>query len=442
MPVPVGWINRQSSKIVWDVLGVKGQSVSAQSPKTANFTSGLLIEDVSPGWAGDQLKVGDIIVGLHIWQTRNVAELAWTILQPIGKGLVIPNPQARQTPEKATLSIRRDGQPLRLEIELPPWPQVSLSIVSQNLSDSDTRAVRDKLRERWTQIDKLYEFGRVPVVETLQAAKEVNAAELAAASSATDRREALRGGLDRLKKIKSIVDSKVAAGAEPEVQKLTVDAEVLKAEGELAADGQQPSVSRRAAAPEDQQRTRASSLTPAAPSIVLSPGGQSITLHTPDDFRQQLLTGQGRLDRIKEDDISNFVGDSPDDRAKAKERQLKDAEQRLELARAEYAAQIRLLELEMKDAASAVQSAQKAEQLARSLRERNPAAVSLSQLNEAQRALEGAQLRLERANTLVELYRKADPKNADESSKPDAPATEGKQPQRRSRSSRPAISSD
>src|SRR3954464_4868013 len=108
------------------------------------FTSGLLIEDISPGWAGDQLKVGDIIVGLHIWRTRNTAELAWTILQPIGKGLVIPNPQSRQTPEKAALSIRRDGQPLRLEFELPPWPLQSNSSDTWNLDASSAHAVRDK----------------------------------------------------------------------------------------------------------------------------------------------------------------------------------------------------------------------------------------------------------------------------------------------------------
>src|SRR5207248_4983634 len=97
------------------------------------------------------------------------------------------------------------------------------------------RAVRDKLRERWIQVEKLFEFTRVPLDETLQAVKDVNAAELAAAS-ATERGEALRGGLDRLRKIKSVVDAKVAEGAEPEFHKLTVDAEVLKAEAELAAN--------------------------------------------------------------------------------------------------------------------------------------------------------------------------------------------------------------
>src|SRR5439155_1461769 len=57
------------------------------------------------------------------------------------------------------------------------------------------------------------------------------------------------------------------------------------------------------------------------------------------------------------------------------------------------------------------EAAQRTEQTTRKLYERGQG--SFANLNEAQRALEAARLRVEKANTLLELYRKADPKRTD-----------------------------
>jgi len=86
---------------------------------------------------------------------------------------------------------------------------------------------------------------------------------------------------------------------------------------------------------------------------------------------------------------------------------LRSWQRMYDLARAEYEAQIRLLELELKDAESAFTSA--AGHLTR-LGAAGPAVSdSESKLAEGQRALDAARARVERAKTLLDLYRKVDP---------------------------------
>jgi hypothetical protein len=97
------------------------------------------------------------------------------------------------------------------------------------------RAYRDKLRERWQQIQKLYEGGRFPLDELLRGSNQLAEAELAAAANRDERLTALRASVERLKQVKAIVDPKFDADVEPEFSKLAVDAEVLKAEAALDA---------------------------------------------------------------------------------------------------------------------------------------------------------------------------------------------------------------
>lgn len=468
---------------------------------------------------GTRLAVGDIILGIQ------------------STGVARPNTR------RITLNVVRGSEHFSVSVELPAAKPAA---GNWSIDDSAVRAIRDKQRERWTQVEKLYELGRMPVMDTLQAAKDLNDAEVAAASSQKENRDARQASLDRLKQIKSIVDAKVAEGAEPEFHKLTVDAEVLKAEAELAANEQQPMVPRRAAGEErpaaakaegqpglaatrayrdvlrqrvellrrgyqagefpysdfmramielddaeitvaataqERQAARkakldhlkeataaiergvksgevsqtdllgvqaellkaeaelaanqeqppvtraiaedsgkaaktsaqreweatAASLPSAAANIVLS-GGQSITLRRPDEFREELSSRVRRLEQLKTEDPKKFAGDTA-----TVKKQLEEAIQRdqreLDFLREQYAAQIRLLELEVNDAASAVEVAQNAELNARKLHDAG--AIPSRQFGETTRALEAAKLRLERANTLLELYRKADPKKTE-----------------------------
>ena len=85
-------------------------------------------------------------------------------------------------------------------------------------------------------------------------------------------------------------------------------------------------------------------------------------------------------------------------------------ERRLAFLREEYAAQLHLLELEVQDAQSAVQGAESTVHQTQKLFENK--VVSRSELEVTERISEAAQRRLDRAKTLLELYRKADPKNA------------------------------
>ncbi len=147
------------------------------------------------------------------------------------------------------------------------------------------------------------------------------------------------------------------------------------------------------------------SLSRATPNISLSGSGQAATIRTPADFRDQLRQWQYMRDLWKNE--KKRSDETDEEWVARRDEQIQAFQQRLDLARAEYDAQIRLLELEVKDAQSAVEAADReVDRLSRS-------GVS-SRSNEAKRALEAATVKLQRAKTLLELYRKADPQQATE----------------------------
>jgi hypothetical protein len=100
-------------------------------------------------------------------------------------------------------------------------------------------------------------------------------------------------------------------------------------------------------------------------------------------------------------------------------RGLEAEKRKRDLARVEYAAQIHLLELELKDAESAFAAAEGEQKMAEALF--RSATLPRSKFTEAERTLEMAKLRIERAKTLLELYLKADPKNPAAGEKPPQP---------------------
>jgi hypothetical protein len=399
------------------------------------------------------------------------------------------------------------------------------------------RAYRDKLRERWAQIENLYLNGRFQIGELLQAAKELGEAEVAAAATPAERLAARQQHLERLHGVKSVFDAKFAAEVEPENQKLAVDAEVLKAEAALASESSHPQASpaQLAAIPSSQQdqltdqetekiwsvlgvRVRTAKkeeligdrygggaviteVRPGSPAdgpaplrvgdvIVMAgqrevtspkrlafiltqpfatetstdgetkliglievqrgrgivqngmqfplgalpsyrPGtadpaaapadGKTATLRTPSQFQQSLTTAEERFNRLKRDDVSRFAGSSAEEKTQLKEKMVRDAEQRLRLAQAEYAAQIRLLQLELQDATSAVSAAEQQSKLAKEMHKVRP--DRNEQVISSERTLQDAQLREERAKTLLDLYQQVDPKQSNQVNPVDGTAT-------------------
>jgi Skp family chaperone for outer membrane proteins len=418
VPVPTSWINRQSSTIVWSVLGVRGQSVVAQSPKTAGFQSGLLVEEVHSGAANGQLKVGDIIIGLHIWKARNISELAWVSLQPIGSGLVIMNPQERLTPEKAVVTIRRDGETLRLDVDLPPW-SAALSIDTTTLPTTppiarttiEVRAANDGMEPE--DVVKIWNTLGVRV----RAAKkeELNGDRYAGGAVVTEVRPGSPADGPAPLRVGDVI---VMAGpwevtspkrlafilTQPFTLTTVIDGET-KLVGQIIVQRGRSIVENGMEFPLGSLPSHRT----IAPEPTAAPvDGKTATLRSPSDFQQAIATAEARFNRLNREDISHFLGETAEARTQSKEKAVDEAEQRLRLARAEYAAQLRLLQLELQNAVSAVSIAEEQAKMIK-LKQEKTREVPREQVLSAERALQDAQLREQRAKTLLDLYQQVDP---------------------------------
>jgi hypothetical protein len=171
---------------------------------------------IEPDSPAKELQVGDLIIGMQSTGDFGI------------RG------------RRIEIMLRRGDEYFSVTVEFSGGEAATVEAKSKSSADQSTgdrqaaRAYRDKLQQRWEQIDQLYRGGRVKFDEALEAAKNLGAAELAAAGTTDERIAALRATVERLKKIKAVVDAKFEADVEPEHAKLAVDAEVLKAEAELA----------------------------------------------------------------------------------------------------------------------------------------------------------------------------------------------------------------
>ncbi|WP_322975199.1 trypsin-like peptidase domain-containing protein [Aporhodopirellula aestuarii] len=92
--------------LAWQVIGVAvrpaGDSFTRRmnSQMQTSYRGGLVITDVRPGSAADEqsIRVGDVLLGIHSWQTSSLADLA-EILQ---------HPEIRQGPNAKFYIVRRD----------------------------------------------------------------------------------------------------------------------------------------------------------------------------------------------------------------------------------------------------------------------------------------------------------------------------------------------
>ena len=89
------------------------------------------------------------------------------------------------------------------------------------------------------------------------------------------------------------------------------------------------------------------------------------------------------------------------------ESEVESSRRQLDVIREAYATQIRLLQIELQEAQLAYKAA--TQHLDRLKKLYEAKAASVSELAEAQHRADGAKLSVERAKTLLDLYRKVDP---------------------------------
>jgi len=402
------WYPAEAEQI-WSALGIKVRQLTPEEWGSSKLRGALIITEIEENRPNQNLRVGDLIVAL----------------QSVGGAPGI---------RKATLEIRRGDETFPVTVEFssappqaasaspgrtPPPGGTPATSTSPPSELTSARAYRDKLRQRWEALEALYSGGKSRLEDILQAAGELGQAESAAAATTDERRTALQEHVERVKRIKAIVEEKYKQQVEPVQNFLAAEAAVIKAEAQLA----------------ESDRPRVDVLAPgikedSTPAVGLEPpiipptakGGQSLILRTADEFEQRLRDAEKRVADIKEQ--LNIVG-NPATKIRLQpqiDRQLREPERRLAFIREEYAAQLRLLELELLDAESSVQSAGKERDDKKTLVDSGE--YPITTLREAQRAYDAARLRLDKAKTLLDLYRKADPKApaAEPPAKSDPPA--------------------
>jgi hypothetical protein len=130
----------------------------------------------------------------------------------------------------------------------------------------------------------------------------------------------------------------------------------------------------------------------------------SMILRSAEQFRERLKKAQNEVESL-----SRVVG--------KEHPSLKDSEWKLRAVRTEYAAQLRLLELELQSAELTLHAASEAHRRTEALLKSK--AATPSQVAQRKLELEQARVRVEQLKTLYDLYRKAD--SADSEAKPAPP---------------------
>ena len=210
---------------VWKTLGIKVRPITPEEESASKPKGTMLITEILANSEDHGLRVGDIITALQ-------------------------NEGGYGGKQKATLNIRRGDENFPVTIEYSSAPPSATSAVPGRAtaterppnvprlpSDSDltsARAYRDKLRERWQTLETLYNGGKVRLEDNLQAAMELGAAELAAADAADQRRTA-EEHVERVTRIKKIVQDKYSSGVEPVQNFFAAEAALIKAQAQLAA---------------------------------------------------------------------------------------------------------------------------------------------------------------------------------------------------------------
>jgi hypothetical protein len=376
---PAYWWGPETETLL-KTLGLQVQKLTAEDAPEPKLVGALKVTAIEPTSPASDLQVGDMIVAL-----QSTGALGNT--------------------RRVMLNIVRGAERFPVTVEIPA---ATPSTVNPPRPDvSATLAYREKLRERVQLMERGYKAGEMPISELLRAKVQLDDAEVAAAASVEDRQAARRQKVEHLQELKTISDKLRRSGEANQSDMLAVEAELIKAEAELAAE--QSSASSPPAPP-------ALPEIPTVPSISLpAAGGSTNTLKSPSAFREELESAEQSLASIqramekwqregRKNEGPGVTSQQAFDNA------LKRGESRLAFSREEFAAQLRLLEIEVRDATNEFNTANNKRNLVTALFQSN--SISKAEKVEVDRVAEKTKLRLERANTLLELYRKADPKNA------------------------------
>ena len=95
-----------TGELAWNVIGVRAKSVSEATMRRlnqrmrTNYLGGLYITAVRPGSAADEqgMQPGDVLLGIHGWQTSNMSDLAG----------ILEHPDIRRGPRAKFYIVRRD----------------------------------------------------------------------------------------------------------------------------------------------------------------------------------------------------------------------------------------------------------------------------------------------------------------------------------------------
>ncbi len=79
-------VSKKSDFSTWEVLGLELEAISTDQfrtrfPSQANVEGGLSVVSVRPEGPAAQLglRTGDVLVGMHVWQTKSLENIAWIL---------------------------------------------------------------------------------------------------------------------------------------------------------------------------------------------------------------------------------------------------------------------------------------------------------------------------------------------------------------------------
>jgi hypothetical protein len=365
---------------LWTELGLQVQELTRENSPDTGYIGAKKVIAIAPDSHARGLAIGDLIVAINSMGTSSATR-------------------------RLMLIVVRGDQRFSVTVEIRS--AAPGAVVPTGPDASAARAYRDKLRERVQLLERSFKAGEVPISAVLKERVQLDDAEIAAAASPAERQTARRQKVEHLQELKTMTDRAHKAGEAVQTDVLAVEAELLKAEAEMTAD--------RGAA-SSPPALRALPETPTLPSIWLpAAGGSAGTLKSPSAFREELETAEREVADIKRRLERWRLQGRPTEGPGAASQEafddaLKQRESRLAFAREEYNAQLRLLEIDVLDATNEWNTANNKRAMITALFQSST--IPKTEKDEADRAAQAAKLRLERANTLLELYRKADPKSA------------------------------
>lgn len=323
----------------------------------------------------------------------------------------VPQPQTGSRSPADPSSRVRDTKRSKIEWQQQYSARERVAMqLAQKVRELATRA--DDSPADAQQFQALRNELRAVVIEAFAARQQLHRAELADLQQRMARVEQTLAVRDRIQD--QIIDRRVDDLLNPN---LLWEAEPSSApSGPIRAPGMPGSYPANALPPANVPETAQTA--PAAPAMLREvPTDTSGILRRATEFQAEFRklqeTIDGHLASLERRSSTDVHGRNISQYGLAK------ARQELAALRAEFDTQVRLLELNVADAKQALDAAVRKRDLTKSLHERG--VVPVSELADVERAVSAAQHALERAETILELYRKVELPTGNEEPKPTDP---------------------